>query len=545
LEISELQLNSFKDLFIGNKHNYGLHTYNFSAKNKKENGKNATITNKLLTIAQYRDHLKGKIGLGVIPITEDNKCKFAVLDIDIYDKNFDSYLRAIERYNFPIVPFYSKSGGYHLYTFFKTEVKASEAIKRMNLMAKVLGIALFVKQNKNEALEIFPKQSKIAPGQVGNWINLPYYNAIETKQGLIKNKEMLSFNDALIHIKTKLTSIEEIDELLNDLPFNDAPPCLQTIYMLSALDENNGRNNYLFSFGVYLKKKDENYFEQSLVKINDALTSPLPIKEIEDTILSSLRKKDYTYKCTQSPLCDFCDKKICQDKDYGIGKEGGYFTNLIFGKMYQYNAASPYYEWEVKTQEEEKFTILRFKNEDEIIKQDVFLRLCFRQLRFLPFKMKQVEWFKLINQALLDISKVAVARDDDTSPLVRFQNIFYEFLTARAPATTKDQILAKRVLFDSDKGKYYFRNKDLIEYLYDYKNFRLFSSNEIHGMLRDIGVVNCVIRTEKNKQIRVAELDEKAVNAEMFLEKETFVADFSIYDSDETSDIITDDEQDF
>ncbi len=533
MKISDLQLNNFKDLFIGNQHNYGQHVYKFDEKGKKESGSNTTVTSKLLTIAQYREHLEGKIGLGVIPITEDSQCKFAVIDIDIYNKTFDSYLTAIEKHGFPLVPFYSKSGGLHLYTFFKATVRAIDAVKKMDQMARILGITLFVKQNKNEVLEIFPKQTKVAVGQVGNWINLPYFNADNTRQGLIKDDKMLSFNDALIHIKSKLTSIEEIDELIVDLPYADGPPCLQTLFLTSTVDKDNGRNNYLFSFGVYLKKKDENYFEQAVANVNNALKEPLEAKEIEATVLSSLRKKDYTYKCTSSPLCNVCDKVICQTKEYGIGKEGGLFSNLTFGQMIQYNTANPYYEWEIKINDNDAFTVLRFKNEDEIIKQDVFLRLCFRQIRFLPFKMKQVEWFKLVNQALVDIKVAAVAKEDDTSPLMRFHNLFYEFLTARAQATTKDQILAKRVYFDVEKRKYIFRTKDLVEYLYDYKNFRLFNSSEIHGLLRDMGVNNITIRTESKKLVRVTDIFQNKINMETFLEQENFPVDFSSYENEE------------
>jgi len=535
LAISELQLNNFKDLFMGNIHNYGLHKYSFSEDGKKEKGTNNTITNKLVTMVQYQKHLTGKMGLGIIPINEESKCKFAVIDIDVYDKNFKPYLDAIDRNNFPLIPFYSKSGGLHIYVFFKTLTKAKDAVDRLQKISRILGITLFVKQYKNEALEIFPKQIKLNAGQIGNWINLPYYDAEDTKQGLIRNGSVLNFSEALTIIQMNLTTIEELDILLEDLSFNDAPPCLQTLYLLSMLDENNGRNNYLFSFGVYLKKKDENYFEQAVMNINRTLKTPLETQEVEGTVLSSLRKKDYTYKCTVSPCLDFCDKKICQIRKYGIGKEGGYFSNLIFGNMTQYEAAAPYYEWEVKTQEDEKFKILRFKNEDEIIKQDTFLKLCFRTLHFLPFKMKQVEWFKLVNQNLIpeNLKILTINEQDDTSPLVRFKHLFYDFLTTRAPANTKGQILAKRVYFDVEKEKYYFRTKDLIEFLYDYKSFKLFTSGEIHGMLRDIGVTNKIIRADGGQQIRVVELSSRKINEDYLASKEEYEIDYSQYEEEE------------
>ncbi len=533
MALSELQLNNFKDLFIGNIHNYGKHKYSLSESGVKEQGTNQTVTNKLVTMIEYKQHLNGKAGLGIIPINEDSKCKFAVIDIDVYNQSFEPYLNAIERHNFPLVPFYSKSGGLHIYVFFKTFVKVTDAVQRLTNIARILGITLFVKKYKKESLEIFPKQLKLANGQVGNWINLPYFNAEHTKQGLIKNGKMLSFNEALTVIQSKLTTIEELDTVINDLPFNDAPPCLQTLYLLNLLDENNGRNNYLFSFGVYLKKKDENYFEQSLTEINNSLKIPLDIKEVENTVLSSLRKKDYTYKCTIAPCLDFCDKKVCQKRKYGIGKEGGYFSNLIFGEMTQYEASEPYYEWQVKITEDEKFKLLRFKNEDEIIKQDTFLKLCFRKLHFLPFKMKQVEWFKLVNQNLTTLTIVNISSADDTSPLVRFKHLFYDFLTSRASAATRNQILANRVFFDAEEKRYYFRTKDLVNYLYDYKSFRLFSSSEIHGILRDIGTISKVLRTENGKQVRVMQLAANKISEDFMVSVDDYEVDFSEYDEKE------------
>lgn len=534
MAISELQLNNFKDLFVGNTLNYGRHMYAFANKQgDKEKGTNSSIKNKLLTIKEYRQHLNGVEGLGIIPIDADNMSKFAVIDIDVYNQDFKPYLEAIERHNFPLVPFYSKSGGLHIYVFFRDRVRSKDAVDRLKKISRILGITLFVKQHKNEALEIFPKQTKLSVGQMGNWINLPYYNAEDTKQSVILNGKALDFNSALMHMKSKLTSIIELDELLDDLPYNDAPPCLQTLYLLSMLGENNGRNNYLFSFGVYLKKKDENYFEQAVMKINNELEVPLETKEVEETLLSSLRKKDYTYMCTTAPCVDFCDKKVCQKREYGIGQMGGYFSNLIFGDMVQYQTASPYYEWEVKGQDVAEFKILRFKNEDEVIKQDVFLRLCFRELRFLPFKMKQTEWFKLVNQALTSIKFKDVDKEDDTSPEIRFHNAFYEFLTARAPATTKDQIFGKRVYFSQRDDRFYFRTKDFVTYLYEYKNFRLFSSGEVHGMLRDIGVLTKVLRTETGKQIRVMGIIKDKVHEEYKSVPDNYEVDFSEYEEKE------------
>jgi len=500
-----LQLADFMDLFTGNIHNYGVHIYNF-VDDGKEAGKNQTATNQLLTVDQYKAHLEGKVGLGIIPIDDTNKVKFGVIDIDVYDTDLTPYIEAIERNNFPLVPFRSKSGGLHLYLFMKQRVEAKTVITLLNQLAAVLSLDMYVKHKLNRILEIFPKQSKVAEGNTGSWINLPYYNARETRQYCLLKGKALSFDDALAYVKEKRRSVEEVNAFLNELDYSDGPPCLQTITLLQATDANSGRNNFLFSFGVYIKKKDPEFWEQKLFDLNRTMREPLPADEVEGTIINSLRKKDYAYKCNEAPCVDFCRKPICKKRDFGVGKEGGYFSELEYGHMIQVKAYEPYYEWEVRLPGDTDYKLLRFKNEQDIIGQDAFLRLCFRELHTLPIKMKQSEWFKLINQALSEIIIEGVEKEDDTSPVGLLKLMLVEFLTDRAMAQTKDQILNKRVYFDKKTGKYYFRTADLSDFVFIMKGFRYFAPSELHGLLKDFKAVPTRIKTESGKQLRVYEI---------------------------------------
>ena len=309
--MTDLQLADFMSLFKGNIHNYGLHDYNFSD-SEKEEGKNSTVKNKLLTAEEYKHHLNGKRGLGLIPINEENKCCLTVIDVDLYDEDFSPYIKAIESNNFPLVPFRSKSGGLHIYMFFKTWVSVRTAIEVINKFITLLGIDLLIKRKLNKVVEVLPKQYKLNYGDVGSWINIPYYDSEKSKQALIQSGKKLSLDKALLHIKKKRVSLNETTNLLKELPFHDAPPCLQTLYFLNPLEKNSGRNDFLFSFGVYLKQKDENFFEQKLSDINDSMKWPIDGSELEKTILQSLRKKDYIYKCKTSPCIDFCNKNLCK-----------------------------------------------------------------------------------------------------------------------------------------------------------------------------------------------------------------------------------------
>ena len=503
--IDQLHIQEFMHFFTGSIHNYGEYTYPENIAPGKVPGEARTVKNTYITIDNYRAHLEGRKGLGIIPINETTgKCKFAVIDIDLYDVNFNRYIDAIEKNNFPIVPFLSKSGGLHLYVFFKTEVLSELAQNILKQFSFLLSIDHLVKEKNNSKVEIFPKQKSLAKGQIGNWINIPYYNAEKAKNCAIKNKKGLCLSEAINYIKDKQITLEEAEKFINDLSFNDAPPCLQLMDILNPFSKDSGRNNYLFSFGVYFKKKDETFFEQNLKELNDKLESPLSDKELDSTIIQSLKKKDYLYKCKENPLCEFCNKKICKERTFGIGKEGGYFSIVETGKIYQYKGSQPYYEMELKLQSQENFIRVRFKNEDELMKQDAFLRLCIRELHVLPNRVKQNEWSLKVNSALSDIEVIEVNNKDDISEITMLKDLITEYLTTRIKAETKDQILAKRVYYDKDTKDYIFKARDLAEFVFTQKGFKYIKPSELNGFLSDWGCVFKGIKTENRISVRVA-----------------------------------------
>ena len=515
------------NVFSGSQHNFGEAIYESKDGSGKVSAKCRTITDKLITIKEYKEHLEGTKGLGIIPIKENSKCSFSLIDIDIYDSDLDIYIEAIERNSFPLVPFKSKSGGLHIYLFLKEEEVTKKVLEAMRRISFLLSIDFLIKRKKNSTVEIFPKQSKLRKGEYGSWINLPYFNANDTQQYAVKDGKNLTLNEALMYIKERQITLRDLQEFLEELPFIDAPPCLQLLYYLNPLYKESGRNNFLFSFGVYLKKKNEEFFEQNLLEINQEIREPLPEKEVQGTIVKSLKRKDYVYKCKESPCATFCSKKECKKREYGIGKNEGYFSSIELGVLYQYKIAQPYYEWEVRIQGQETFKRLRFKSEDEIIKQDTFMKLCMRELYELPSKLKQGEWFNKVNQALKEIVCVTVTEDEDTSTYVMLKNLIMEFLTQRAMAETKEQILIGRVYFDPSDKSYKFKVKDLIDFLFRQKQFKYYTPGEIHGILRELNCEYKRLRINDSKQTRVASFEQKDV--EQYDEKEVLHPDFTKY----------------
>ena len=84
------------------------------------------VVRKPLTVDLVQSHLDGGNGVGAIPINEDNKCKFGALDIDVYPLDHAALIKQLSENNVPCIVCRSKSGGAHVFFFFKEWMSAGE-----------------------------------------------------------------------------------------------------------------------------------------------------------------------------------------------------------------------------------------------------------------------------------------------------------------------------------------------------------------------------------------------------------------------------------
>jgi hypothetical protein len=453
--------------FTGNKSAHGVHDYKYSKKGEKEKGKSYTKIKPVIADL-YSDHLCGNMGLGIIPIT-GTTCKFSVLDVDVYGVDLSHVIDLIYKYNMPLVPFRTKSGGLHLYIFYAEHIKAVKAIQYMNYFKQVLGL--------DQKTEVFPKQASLNNGKVGNWINLPYFSHEDTKQYLINpyHKE-LTLEEALKHINKMVQTEEKVIEIMHNLPLNDAPPCLQYIYLLG---ETEYRNNYLFSLAGYFKAKYGDDFEFKLMDANSNLKNPLPTDEISKTIISAHKKKDYTFKCNEDPIVAFCQKGECKHRKFGIG--GDEISMLSFEELIKYATDPPFYDWRVNGKS------LKFYSEVDIIKQGKFRVLCFRELHVLPNRLSDRVWTKIINRALENLVIKDINAEDDISPGTLFKEFLTEFLEHQTNAVKKEQVSVDRVYKDKKMKCYIFKPKNLLNFLISHKQFRYYGPTQMQDKLRELG----------------------------------------------------------
>ena len=474
----------FSHYFSGNTEAYGQYippNENAEAGSKEE-GSCFTATG-TITEQQYSEHLAGIKGLGICPVTSEGECRFTVIDVDDYDlDNTDYILRMIRAYSFPLLPFSSKSGGLHLYTFYEEPIKAEKAKANADFMRRCLSLSA--------STEIFPKQNKILAGKQGSWINLPYFGGDSSKRVYIdeERNKVQSVDRAMDKIQSSVMTEESFAKWKDSLPLNDAPPCLQTIYMRGSTPS---RNNYLFNIACYYKAKHEEGFQQYLEEANEQLDKPLSETELRNTIISSITKNSYTYRCKEPPICDWCDKKECRTREYAVGDA---ISSLSYESLKQYTVDPPYYEWTVSGK------VLRFYSEQEIIMQDKFRALCMRHLGLLPPKLKNDAWSEIVNVALLHMEVVTVDSEEDitdTGQVRSLVNKFFKEMKSDQPA----KLLLGRAYYRPDKGYIYFRGADLVKFISSRVGYAA-DKRALYAWLMEKGVTTSVMKVS-SKSVRV------------------------------------------
>jgi hypothetical protein len=452
----------------------------------KENGDLIPVTKEL-----YREHLNGGDGLAITPLTnaenKRNVCFYAVIDIDAYGADFTWLVSRLYQAGFKFAAFLSKSGGLHIYFFFAEAEPGDRVIETLKKIVEVYGLGrLFVNEKNKSKVEIFPKQAVFVPGDKNaNCLLLPFYNAANKgRQNMLTAEGKLTgITKALPVIAGMLTSVREINSVLGGLPYADAPYCVQMILLSGALGENDGRNNFLFSAAVYLKKKYKDDFKDVLQEMNGCLQEPLAQNDI-DSIYRSVTTHGYdSYSCGKSPCAGYCDKKLCALREYGAGRQwNNRFTGAdCWGDIYKVLVKDPYYLWEVRVKPEDKFKRVRFESEEEILNQSVAQRRCLRDLCWVPAPVKQSDWAALVNEHLEGLRSgdgrfcLEVPKETDTTETGELHGLFVYFLTHRQVQNGQPQMIGLGQVYH-DRGVYYFTTRGITDFL----RFERFSLGKIN-----------------------------------------------------------------
>ena len=467
-----MYLQRFRKIFEGLDSAYGTYKIERQNENQKQVGKGFTV-HKPPIDELWQRHLDGvEPSLGIIPIRADNTCTWGAIDVDQYPIDHVALISKIKSYNLPLVTFRSKSGGAHLYAFTRNPVPAADMQKYLNACASLLGQA---------GREIFPKQSEILVerGDVGNYLNLPYFNYKTTLRYAVKEdgsaatlEEFFDIYDQAVQDELKTPAPPK-----KDVACKDGPPCLQAL-CAQGFPEGT-RNNGMFNIGVFLRKAHEIGWEDKMMEYNQKyFNPPLALKEMQ-LIQKQVEKKDYRYKCKDEPIKSFCNSGLCRQRKHGIGGDGPDAPRLT--ALSKYNSEPPLWFLDINGKRIELET-------DHLFNQMNFQKACMERLNILPPSMKKADWESLINELLgemVEMEQITEA-SEDTTLSGRFNDLVEEFTTHMQKGMDRDEILLGRVWTDEADGYTYFRIKDLEAHLKRNSFFGL-SAPKMAQRLRDLG----------------------------------------------------------
>jgi hypothetical protein len=272
----------------------------------------------------------------------------------------------------------------------------------------------------------------------------------------------------------------------------NGPPCLQIICK-EGISEG-GRNNGLFNIGVYLRKAFPDSWQAEILKYNmEYLSPPLPLNEV-NIVAKQLERKEYAYKCSDSPINSHCNKDLCRTRKFGIGAA---VSGASVANLRKYNSTPPVWFMDVNGEPLEMDT-------EALMNQMTFQKACMEQLNLMPRSVAKQQWESRISTLLNEMKDnesaiIEVAVDASTSG--QFYDYLEEFCRHLQVAQDKEEILLRRPWTDEEQGITYFRLKDFENFLKKNKFFE-YKSHRIAQRLRDINGSSVVLKI-KGRAVRV------------------------------------------
>ena len=447
-----MQKEKFKNIFSGLKIAYGQYQPGDRSENGKQKGK-AFIVRKPVTDDLWENHLKGEgPALGIIPITEDNSCKWGCIDIDEYNFDHLGLIQNIRKLNLPLIVCRSKSGGAHVFLFTKENISAALMQATLKKFATVLGY---------EGSEIFPKQTEILVerGDTGNFLNLPYHNLMKGLRYAINDEgngctleEFFELYDLYAQEKNQVEQVK-VEQKKIEEAFPGGPPCLNKL--ASTGFGEGSRNNALFNIAVYYKQSRPDTWEDDIVKANmDYMEPALSNGEVQQLIKSVNRKGYDKYRCKDAPINSVCQSGLCRTKRYGVGF--GEEEMPVLGSLTKYASTPP--QWFLDVDK----TRIELKSE-QLYNPGMFALACLDQANLVVPVPKPKDWKQhFLKPMMTNLQEVEPL--ESLNPVNELTGLLQDWTTNRQSARTLDDIFNKLPFTDENREFTYFRMEDFFNF---------------------------------------------------------------------------------
>ena len=475
--------NKFIEIFTG----LGLAYGQTQSREKNEAGKlegRSWLVKEPITRDKWINHLEGKEpSLGIIPIDDNNQCKWGAIDVDTYDGfDYKKLITKIVEKKLPLVVCKSKSGGAHVFLF------VSEPVLAKQMQIKLKEIAVFLGYGD---CEIFPKQIELNSKGTGNFLNLPYnHPEFPTRYAFDdEGNALIELNSFIKHYETKVVS--QLNKVVIEKPitekknndFKGAPPCLVTL--ASQGFPEGSRNMALFQLGVYLRERFPEKLEEKLDYYNSKYFSPpLPSREVL-TIFKQVEDKKYFYRCEEPLFKTVCEKIKCQSQKFGIGNSA---TNEISG-LKKWVSDNPVYE----LTHNGKVIILTV---DQLSSHAEYRKQCIAQANESPRPVAPAIWADMVQTLLSGMQPDDfIQLPGEVTAKGQFLNQLQIFIENNRGAKDRQDVL-QGMVFEL-KDNYFFKPQAFRDFLKT-KRFTKASDSEQYKMFEEFKGTTAKLKVNSN-----------------------------------------------
>lgn len=418
-----------------------------------------------VTAAKWEQHLKGEESIGVNPRTSRGSCIWGALTTSYSRAKITAICGKVPP---SFIPCHGENG-VNIFLFLDSPCSASLVTKKMLLLAEYLEL-------EEGTFEVYPK-----PGGM-DWMLMPYFDHDKTAMFAVIENVPQSINEFLKYAYEYRMSLADLSAISVDslgirreTTFKDGPPCLET--MVKQGFPEFGRYEALFTVGVYLRQRHPHGWQEKLMEFNQRHIGATYTETAKIIRSMRWRSRKFQYRCMEVPMIDFCNKKICCGREYGIKptkSDEKEMRPCVLDEVTKVVCYTPQ-----AGSKDEPYWIFYFGddilevNVDMARKQAYFAREFLRQFHRVILPISDSRWMKAMND-LLESSEVhEMAFDAGLEG--QFLNYVADF-SETASDDMADILKGSPVV---RKGRYYFRSADLIRYVFDIKRFRMFREDEI------------------------------------------------------------------
>ena len=402
----------------------------------------------------WKQHLEGKIRLGLKPETDD-QCKWGCIDVDpnnYKDYSEKKYVEIISKYKLPFVPVKSKSGGLHIFVFFSEMTDVVKVTKKLSEINEQYFLAQ----------EIFPCNKAV---------NMPYHNMNASMEFAFDGNNTPIMVGRFVQLAKERT-IEpkdffnlKVQEYEAESEWKHYPPCVQKLIQEGWSGTN--RNNFLFNVLVLEMKKNstltvQQLEESALTRNTQIFAKPLPRTEVVQ-LAKSVHKGGYQFQCPPKhpEYNPICNKELCKSRRLGIGEAVPDIIEAFENISYIQDTKNMWYEFDFKGS---RITVTPEDMKDE---KSFRVRLLRHRVYWLtlPKPRKGPSPFELLMKNIVEKAQESMDHlYTDTVEEERY-SVLKDFFESHIEQDKFDKLKDGYVVLDSKSNVCYFKKLTLDKFL--------------------------------------------------------------------------------